>query len=305
MAPTFFDSLLRNSRYIAYFVNVVICGLIVWSVWSSYEFFSMFEQQTSAAETQLPPPRSQNTPVDLALITKANLFGVSEPSSNAPPGDVEMQFVPETALDLELKGVFSIGQSGASQAIIRLSDGAAKTYAVGDDIAPDVVVHQISARYIVIRRSGAYETLWLPRDKPTSRDQQIIAVSVAPISAADFKQAVDSKIAITPELRQFIAEARRAIFVKKQPVSRYIRLQAITEKGVLRGYRVYPGRDPTLFEALPFEKGDLVLSINGMDFSSTTAANGEVLSQLSDGETLSFVVKRGGVNRVFEFDLSS
>jgi len=43
-----------------------------------------------------------------------------------------------------------------------------------------------------------------------------------------------------------------------------VRISAVREEGVLRGYKVAPGSDAGQFARLGFKQGDLVTSVNGI-----------------------------------------
>lgn len=70
---------------------------------------------------------------------------------------------PETRLDLSLRGVFASASERLVGAIIAVgADGRSGLFRIGQEIAPDVVLHAVARRSVVIRRGGALETLRFP-----------------------------------------------------------------------------------------------------------------------------------------------
>ena len=77
------------------------------------------------------------------------------------------------------------------------------------------------------------------------------------------------------------------------PSRRAVLLQKIHFGGVMRGYRIYPGRDRSLFNAAGLRPGDLVTGINGTELNDATRAL-QMLTELSTASQVSLTIERGG-----------
>lgn len=71
-----------------------------------------------------------------------------------------------TSLNLKLFGVRENRASGGGSAIIGTADGQQRSFAVGDEIAPGVVLTAVGFDYVTIARAGTPEQLFLDQSGP-------------------------------------------------------------------------------------------------------------------------------------------
>ena len=90
-----------------------------------------------------------------------------------------------------------------------------------------------------------------------------------------------------------LASVREQILQDPTQAANYLRVQPAAVGGALRGYRIYPGRDRSLFNAAGLRPGDLVTAINGTDLNDATRAL-QMLTELSTATQVSLTVERGG-----------
>ena len=92
-------------------------------------------------------------------IASADLFGHGTLSGPSSGGN---QPLPETNLQLTLRGVFTASDPSHASAIIETGDGHAQVVRVGIAVAPDTVLHQVYGNRVVLARNGALENLYFP-----------------------------------------------------------------------------------------------------------------------------------------------
>ena len=71
-----------------------------------------------------------------------------------------------------------------------------------------------------------------------------------------------------------------------------MRISAVREEGVLRGYRVTPGQHREQFEQLGFRPGDLVVAVNGLSLSDP-ANTMRLYQAMRSASEVSFDLLRG------------
>ena len=85
----------------------------------------------------------------------------------------------------------------------------------------------------------------------------------------------------------------------------YIRVQPAPDasgNGQL-GYRIFPGRDQTVFKAAGLHPGDVVTSVNGVQLDDP-AKSLQLLSDLSQANQVTLTVQRGGESQTVNVNLS-
>ncbi|MEA1014612.1 type II secretion system protein N [Sphingosinicella sp. LY1275] len=83
-----------------------------------------------------------------------------------------------TALDLTLHGVSENRASGGGSAIIATADGAQRSFAIGDEIAPGATLTAVGFDHVTVSRGGTPERLFL--DQSSSAPVVVGAPASAP-----------------------------------------------------------------------------------------------------------------------------
>lgn len=212
-----------------------------------------------------------------AASARAALFGgfdpfyPAAPASSAGPQQV-------TSLALTLFGIRLNEGSGLGSAIVASGDGAQNSYAVGDEIAPGVVLKAVAFDHVVIDHAGTEEMLFLDQSSP-----------VPPAGGRPDEQGGDapggaSSPSASPPAR---------------PVAGSLTVAAL-KAGVGFGPRMSNGRITGIvlsrkgpgFEAAGFRPGDIITQVNGRDIGS--ADDLAALQQaLAPGARISLTVERG------------
>ena len=214
-------------------------------------------------------PSAPRTPaIDVASILSARLFGAAEIAAGNPSD------APQTSMPLVLAGVLADSDPQRGFAIIGETAAAAKLRVVGDSLPGGAKLHAIYSDRVIIDRGGTLESVTMPRQLS----------SAAPLPAVAMQGGQSG--AVIDRMRQM---------VEREPgmVSDLLRPQKVFAGGQLRGYRVYPGRNPQAFQRLGLRPGDLITSINGTPLDDP-ARGDEVMRTLGSAAEVRVGVTRNG-----------
>ena len=225
-----------------------------------------------------------STDLNLAAISDRHLFG--EPSATTPPVLKSVVELPETDLNLELRGIMSTEDSGSGWAIITDSQAQEKTYYIGDLIegSNGTMLHAVYGDRIILNRLGNLETLRLPKD----------------ISA----NAVTATVPLSSALPATAPSSLQDVSV--QNVSRItdvLRFQPQIEQGQMIGFRVNPGQAQSQFDALGLQPGDVVTDINGTALTDPSRSL-LVFEALGEATIANVTIIRNGQPEVLAIDTS-
>lgn len=229
------------------------------------------------------------TELDISQLLKLNLFGVETVKTEAPKPILQPTSAPKTRLNVTLVGLVADKTSDTSKdsvAIIQSSTGQS-TYGIADKIdGTSAKVHQIFIDRVILAVSGRYETLMLDgfqyssdipestnevKDKFTDTfNKSTVATSRSKTSSNKIRQSLDRRD--NYKLSQSLRERRKQMFDDPKKLFDVIRVSPHRPNGVLTGYRLYPGKDPTLFNEVGLKRNDLATVINGYDLTNATEA---------------------------------
>lgn len=231
-----------------------------------------------------PPPGWAGIPAQSASLPGAasarriadwHLFGnAHEAQGDVPPQET----LPETKLNLVLRGVLAINDKRRAQAIIAQPSGQEQAYGIGDTLPGGAILQQIKPTSVILLRNNQYETLSLPK----------LALNGA--QSAESATAGDDSAAAVPSLR----EVRDKLLTNPESLSGLIQTQPYRgANGRLEGFRVEPGRNKALFQRYGLRPGDIVTSINGVTL--TNAGNAfQILRGLSSRDDVHIELLRNG-----------
>ncbi len=202
--------------------------------------------------------------VDLPAIVNAHLFGISKNSGD--PSDA-----PVTSANLTLAGTLAGSDPSTGWAIIGGSGQSARVYATGASLPGGAKLAAVYPDRVILDRGGARESLVLPRLSGSGG-----AVNYAPPVAQG---------AMTPDdmVQQVLG----------QDPNELLRPQPVYAGAQLRGFRVYPGRNRTLFARIGLQPGDLVTAINGAPLEDPQRGI-ESLRGIAQGASVTLSIERNG-----------
>jgi general secretion pathway protein C len=252
---------------------------LTWRLWPQPTASSDVENRAGSQPITL---KNSNNSLNLADIKRLNLFG----DFNADPVQEEaVTDAPVTRLNLTLTGVVASSVKGQGAAIIE-NRNQQQTYGIGEKIeGTNVSLKEVYADRVIIKNGPSSETLMLDGVDYNKNTNRLIQTPI--ISLQSDNQG--------PELRQTLSndaiQASREL--QDQPASfiDYIAVSPHRPNGDLLGYRVSPGKKPTLFKAAGLKSGDVITDINGLDLTDMQQAL-EAMNMLKELQSLQMSVQR-------------
>ena len=211
---------------------------------------------------------------DLDRLRGADLFADRRQTVAVSPAAVRE--LPETRLNLVLRGVRRGATIDAGGAIVQTPDSRQGFFSVGDEIVEGVTLEEVHVDHVVINRRGVAETLFL-RDEAARRERSEASRASGPSG-------------ILPRS------------VSRQTLAGNIPLEPVMEGDRLHGYRFSEGADYAMLAALGLRSGDVVTAINGRALADVDDLNG-FFESLENGGQLTLSVSRGGLPLTLQVDL--
>lgn len=272
-------------RYNQRLAAIVSMLLIVACAWLLVEITWMFfpqgeEAALSVRQQAQPLNSSQNQQDSFKKLTSANVFGVSEKAI------IQKQSkVPETRLNLSLKGVLAATPMKMASAIIAQGkNGKEDIYGIGDKMPGGVVVKEIYPEYVVLERNGQLETLRL---------QKISGVANISSSAKPYGRTGGRSVTGSPG--EALKQIRGNILKNPASFGDYALPVVVKENGKQIGYRLQPQQKGQLLSDIGIQTNDVIIQINGVKLDKPQ--NGiSALRKLSTAKNLNIVVKRNGAD---------
>lgn len=284
-------------------VSVLLLIYIAWLL--ANITWKLFPQPNAASiNLRAASTVAANTVVaDITRITKLNLFG---DFSAAPVVQVRpVEEAPVTTLNLKLTGVVPSSEPHLAAAIIEKS-GSQDVYGIDEKIeGTRAVVREIYPDRIIIEQSSRRETLMLEGQEYSA----LAADEGSPVDdiVQDEADVVDTPIEpeeteqanISGEEKEVLESLREDAFADPGKLVDYIKVSPVRRDGELVGYRLYPGKDPKLFQSVGLNAGDIAIEINGFDLTNLSQAM-QAMAQLKDAQEASIMVERdGSVRQIF------
>ena len=273
--PVVLQQLNQRLAVLASLLLIVACAWILVEV--TWLFFPQDGETTLTLQQQNRAPVNRQTQQNsFNKLTAASIFGVNEKA--APSKQIK---VPETKLNLTLKGVLAANpMSRASAIIAKGKSGQEDIFSVGDKMPGGILIKEIHPEYVVLEINGRLETLKL---------QKISGVAGFSRSnnSASRSFGASSPAAALKQIRGDILKNPTSFGDYALPV-------VVKENGKQIGYRLQPQKKGQLLAELGVQSSDVITKINGVKLDNPR--NGIVaLRKLSSAKNIIIVVKRNGV----------
>jgi general secretion pathway protein C len=217
-------------------------------------------------------------------IADAHLFGEYQIN----PTSTATKDAPETRLNLVLKGVLAATPMKLASAIIAMGkNGKEDIYGIGDKVS-SATVKEIYADRVILLRNGLLETLRMPKDSSGNFIKSVSTNSPRPIDRSSPGRA--------------LSDIRNNILKNPTSFGKYAIPIPYRENGKLRGYRLRPQGDNTLFDAIGIKPTDVVLAINGVELNSPKEGL-KALRSLQKAKQVNLTVLRNGAELPLQFDI--
>ena len=252
---------------------------LTWRLWPQPDSSSSLE---NISISQSVSPEDSNSRLNLADIKRLNLFGDFDA---APMEETKATDAPVTRLNLTLTGVVASSVKDQGAAVIE-NRNQQQTYGIGEKIeGTSVSLKEVYADRVIIKNGSSNETLMLDGvdyNKNTSELSQTPTNSL---------QSSNQDLELRQTLSSDAIQASREL--QDQPASfiDYIAVSPHRPNGELLGYRVSPGKKPTLFKAAGLKSGDVITDINGLDLTDMQQAL-EAMNMLKELQSLQMSVQR-------------
>lgn len=221
-------------------------------------------------------------------IAQWHLFGAKPQQASAQP----VEALPETRLNLVLRGVIASGNDEGSGAIIGAPNGVEAFYPLKASLPGGAVLRDVFPDRVVLERGGRLETLRLPREGLDGAAAPPASAAGLPQGAVSAPPIAQEPGAAQPELT--LSQYRDLALSNPQQLADVVRVAPRNDGGRFLGYEVQPGRDPALLNRLGLIPGDVVTSVNGIGLDTPARALG-ILRSLTGSDEVRIEVQRDGV----------
>ena len=217
-----------------------------------------------------------------------HLFGDVKAVADVKPVAVVKapEVVPETKLQMTLRGVFHTEGDGSARVIVAGPNGREEVYRIADSMPGGATLEEIEARRIVISRQGRFEALSFPEEDLVGRSASLPGASsgrdIAPVSEIDASA--------------LAARYRKAVESDPTALTDIAQVQPYIEQGTFRGFRLRPGRKHNLLRQLGLQSGDIVTAVDGAPLNSMAQAM-DSLRVLGEASEVQLTVLRDGQER--------
>ncbi|MFV0574772.1 MAG: type II secretion system protein GspC [Vibrio sp.] len=272
-----------------------VVGMLIWNLVSSNSSVNRW----AAAPVSVGQANANNIGNNISPLLKANLFGayiLGEQKQIMNSGVV--QDAPQTSLNLILVGALSSTNQKTSLAIIT-SQGSQATYGIGETIEKTrATLQAIYIDRVIIRNQGRDETLML-QGVDYQKASQAQPAQIARNQHSTQKSSGSNASASSSMSDENLSEIRQQLAEDPQKVFQYIRFSQVMEEGKLKGYRVRPGKERSLFDQVGLKDGDIATVLNGQDLTDPSQIASLWKTVLQDSEWNLSVERDGQLHDIY------
>ena len=269
------STLTRSMAWLLVVALAWILGRLVWSIAQPTPAPTPWQAKTVSVTA------SNRSGFQVSDVLGMNLFGRYQQDAPIIKKEPVRQDAPETKLNLTLVGVVASSEPSTSLAVIT-HRGKQNTYGLNEAIdGTRATLQAVYVDRVIIRNSGRDETLMLDGVKYGNETSRPAPARSVPGTEPE------------PEPESELGRIKQEILEKPQSLFSYIRLSQVKRDGELVGYRVNPGKERALFDAVGLQADDLAVSLNGNDLTDPTVM-AKLWAELSDAADFTLTVEREG-----------
>ena len=221
---------------------------------------------------------------DYTFISELHMFGyipVIKKEVIATP-----EVAPATRLKLSLHGVFIYSGAKDGAAIIGKAGKQQRYYKTGDEIQKGMELVEVRKDHVLLLRNGRFETLRFPElKKPKTK------------KSAENKSS-DKSLASVVNVKEY-----RELFQKHpEKIAEHFNIIPVIRKGVLKGYRIKPQTNRSLYDELGLKTDDLLVMINGIPLNDRSQLS-QVIAEISQAKMLTINLLRNKQQKTLLLDL--
>ena len=300
----------RLPHYMAILAILLLCNSLAQLTWSLVPVSTDVEEQLASDRPVVRRAAVQREPALAPKISQWNLFGKFEQVKKVEKSEKPI-VVPETKLNLKLRGVFASEDTAAARAIIADAKNDEDSYRIGDQVPGGATLNEIYADRVILERDGRLETLRLPVESSPVAGGPATAQATSSNRESRNSRSPDRNInrgnvqelsANTQDNSVLLGQYRDALMNDPQSIMGLVNVRPHKRDGRIVGYRLRPGKDRALLRRFGLRSGDIVTAVNGVSMDNPVKAL-EVLRDLSQATSLTVDVERNGSTQSFSFQI--
>jgi len=235
---------------------------------------------------------SRQNQANVSGVQRLNLFGsAAEQEKKVEP---VVQDAPQTQLNLKLTGVVASSENQSGAAVVDFR-GKQATYGVGENIeGTRASIHEVFVDRIIIKNGTRFETLMLDGVEFNKLASSQVANRPSTPSRTSGPPSLKSNLQLRNVNSPVSSEQLAALRGRPEQFIDYIKITPIRENGDLKGYRVNPGKDTSVFANSGLRPNDVVTEINGLDLTNVGQAM-QAMEVLRKSDKMELTVLRNGV----------
>ncbi len=263
--------------------NLVLVALLAYSLatmtWAVLPKVAQNQNvPVSAGSAATPQPSQRQYSAD--DIVRWHLFGIDAPVAESAVPTV----MPETTLNLVLRGVLASDDPKIARAIISEPSGDEGFYAIGALLPGNAELKEIHPDRIVLFRSGRYETLRLPEDRmDKGGESRPGANQQSPLMEPDFEPEQEPDSSGLEPGPSNLGQYRDSLLKNPQSIAGLLQAEPVYQNGQFSGYKLGNTQDVRMLAKFGLRRGDVITAINGTVLDDPSKVP-EVLRSLSSAK---------------------
>ncbi|MFK3704234.1 type II secretion system protein GspC [Klebsiella sp. NPDC088457] len=259
---------LTNKKILNYTPHIVtsIILLAIAQQLAKLSWRIVFPPASPTIEINATPISSPTMRAQSGELPSFTLFGhaATIPTSATPAGSLAQ--APLSSLKLRVTGL--LASSDARRSIAIMAKGNQQvSLGVGDKTpGHEAQIIAILRDRIIVNYQGRNEAILLFNDDSTKTNS-----------------------AVTPLVHQRVNDIRQ----QPQNILHYLNISPVMVDQQLSGYRLNPGKDPTLFRESGLHENDIAVALNGLDLRDQQQAQ-QAIKQLPELSEITLTVERDG-----------
>lgn len=259
---------LINKKHMHYapHIAMLVTLLLIGQQLAKLSWRMILPAYSPAIEMNDAPEISPLIPAPKTELPVFTLFGRAEKKPQSSAHDESLDQAPLSSLKLRITGL--LASSDAARSIVIIAKGNQQVSLMTGDSTPgnEARIIAILRDRIIVNYRGRNEAILLADD-------------------GSMKAAVAPDTALNSPLSK----------IRQQPqnILNYLNISPVMVNEQLSGYRLNPGKDPTLFRESGLHENDLAVALNGLDLRDRQQAQ-QALKQLPELSEITLTVEREG-----------
>jgi general secretion pathway protein C len=270
-------------------ILIVIAFTAAQLFWKIAEAFT-----TEQISTQIPYTTSSssttNSESNISKLLSQNIFGDASKVEVPVVQQSIDEDVPETRLNLKLRGIYASDDNTKSNAIIETSNGLQDLYFIDDSIPGErnLTLAKVLVDRIIIKRQGNFETL-----KMEDLSTGIITQTSKPrqsVNSPNKAKLIDRRN--NKQLTQQLSKIKQQMVNDPTSLAGLMNVAPKTVNGEFIGFQISPGKDASLFARSGLRRNDIITNVNGIALNDPSSAL-TLIEEIRNADELSIELTRG------------